>query len=93
MNQYSPNRLEDIVKAQWQPVIAVAPELLNDLMYMTSVDYSGTVIRQYKHIDTRRYINLDATGQAWLVAVHADTGEVGAKRIDLATAKAHVTGH
>ncbi|MFI5614698.1 hypothetical protein [Amycolatopsis sp. NPDC051903] len=73
----------------WVPAKRLVPELLNNLMHMGTVEYGGQVIQQYKHADTRRYINLDETGQAWEVAV-SGTGEVGARRIGLDEAKARI---
>ncbi|GAA4661716.1 hypothetical protein [Amycolatopsis dongchuanensis] len=73
----------------WEPAERLVPELLHELMHMGTVEYGGQVIQQYKHVDTRRYINLDGTGQAWEVAV-AGPGEVGARRIGLDVAKARV---
>jgi hypothetical protein len=82
---------EELVTDQrWAPAEQQVPELLENLMHMGSVEYSGNVIQQYKHVDTRRYINLDGSGQAWQIAVHPDTGELAARRIDLDEAKALV---
>lgn len=77
-----------MAERSWGPAEQVVPELLDVLMLMGTVEYSGEVIQQYKHVDTRRYLNLDSSGQAWQVAVHPDTGEVGARRISLDDAKA-----
>lgn len=73
----------------WGPAEQVAPELLDVLMLMGTVEYGGRVIQQYKHVDTRRYINLDESGQAWEIAV-SKAGETGARRIELAEAKERV---
>jgi hypothetical protein len=71
----------------WGPAEQHIPHLLPDLMYMDSFDHEGVTIRQYKHIDTRRYVNLDDTGQAWEVDfIDCDSGEVSAHRITLAQA-------
>lgn len=77
-------------KPNWTPAERQIPELLCDLMYMSSVTYGGRVIHQYKHAVTRRYINLDNSGQTWQVAVDPSTGDIGARRITLSEAKAHV---
>lgn len=74
----------------WGPAEQCAPELLNDLMLMSAVEHEGRVIQQYKHRDTRRYLNLDGSGQAWEIAVHPDSGEMSARRVGLAEAKARV---
>lgn len=77
---------------RWTPAEQHVPNLLVDLMHMGTVRYSGREIEQYKHIDTRRYLNLDHTGQAWEVAVDGETGAVGARRIDTDAALAHLEG-
>lgn len=77
-------------KPNWTPAERRIPELLCDLMYMTSITYSGQVIHQYKHVMTRRYINLDNSGQAWNVAVDPKTGAISARRIRLSAARAHL---
>jgi hypothetical protein len=78
-------------KPNWAPAEAHIPDLLPELMWMGTLVYSGTPIEQYKHIDYRSYINLDPSGQAWQVRV-SEAGEVGARRIDLATARLAVGG-
>lgn len=75
----------------WGPAEALIPDLLPELMWMGTIVYGGTTIEQYKHIDYRSYINLDASGQAWQVRV-TEAGEVGASQIDLATARLAVGG-
>ena len=73
----------------WGPAERLVPELLDVLMLMGTVEYSGQVIQQYKHADTRRYLNLDESGQAWEIGV-SGSREIGARRIDLAEAKERV---
>lgn len=63
-----------------------APELLDVLMYMNAIEIDGRVIHQYKHADTRRYLNIDTAGQAWQITSH------GAELVNLASAKAYVRG-
>ncbi|MEU7631750.1 hypothetical protein AB0C34_17430 [Nocardia sp. NPDC049220] len=65
-----------------------APELLDDLMYMSSIDINGRTVYQYKHCDTRRYLNLDMTGQAWRIA-NAD-GQMFTRPMDISEAKSFV---
>lgn len=76
-----------MAERSWVPVEQVVPALLDVLMLMGTVEDSGQVIQQYKHVDTRRYLNLDSSGQAWQIAVHPDTGDLGARRISLDDAK------
>lgn len=72
----------------WAAAEQAVPELLDALMFMGTVTHGGQVIQQYKHMDTRHYLNLDDSGQAWQIAVHPDTGEIGARRISLHEATA-----
>ncbi len=78
---------------RWAPAEQHVPHLLGDLMHMGTVRYSGRQIEQYKHIDTRNYLNLDHTGQAWEVAVDGATGAVGARRLAGADALTPLEGH
>ena len=77
------------MNACWAPAIAHAPELLSRLEYVGSVAYSREVIRLYRCVETRRFLSLDPTGQAWRVTV-GPGGGIGAQRITLAAAKAAV---
>lgn len=76
----------------WVPAKTHVPHLLPDLMHMGTVCHHGAEIEQYKHCDTRRYLNLDESGQAWEIAVDRDTGELNARRLDAAAALAHLEG-
>jgi hypothetical protein len=50
------------VRSDWAPLEQMlGPELCERFMYMGR---SGTIYL-YKHIDTRRYLNLDAQGQCF----------------------------
>lgn len=59
----------------WAPAEKAIPDLLRDIMYMTTITHEGLIIHQYKHIDTRRYINLDGEGQPWQVHVKPGSEE------------------
>lgn len=49
----------------WAPILACLPEReLDNWMWMSRVHVDGRVIEQYKHQDTRRYLNIDTDGQA-----------------------------
>lgn len=76
----------------WAPAETHVPHLLGDLMWMGTEQVHGRNVEQYKHCDTRAYLNLDATGQAWDIAVHPDTGEVNGRRIPLAVALDQIGG-
>lgn len=78
-----------MAERSWGPAEQTVPDLLPELMLMGTVEVGGTVIQQYKHRDTRRYLNLDSAGQAWEVAVE-DSGTVRTIRIGLDAALAHV---
>ena len=45
------------------PAEQVVPELLEDLMLMGTVEYSGQVIQQSRHVDTRRYLTWMVRGR------------------------------
>jgi hypothetical protein len=51
----------------WAPLVAaVGEELVGDFMWMYEVELeNGTEVQAYKHIDTRRYVHLDAAGMAY----------------------------
>ncbi|MFE3229852.1 hypothetical protein [Nocardia sp. NPDC059228] len=67
-----------------------APELLGDLMYVGTVRLdNGRTVYQYKHAATRRYLNLDLTGQAWWIAVTED-GRMLTRTMHLHSAKEFV---
>jgi hypothetical protein len=75
----------------WSPAERIVPELLNDLMWMGTQTVNGNPVEQYKHADTRRYINIDPLGRCWRIEVSLD-GEVDATHIDLAEARQAVRG-
>jgi len=50
----------------WRPLeAAVSADQMGDWMWMGEVKYDGHTIQQYKHRDTRDYVNLDRDGNAW----------------------------
>lgn len=61
----------------WAPAErALAAALLPNLMFMgVETDADGTTVHQYKHRDTRRYINLAEDGQAYRVELTAPNGQ------------------
>lgn len=76
----------------WAPAEQHVPHLLSDLMWMGTEQVHDRQIEQYKHCDTRQYLNLDQTGHAWDIAVHPSTGEVSARRLPLDTALERIGG-
>lgn len=56
------------VLARWRPLESKIPaDRWGEWMHMGSVEHDGRRIEQYKHHDTRGYLNLDADGNAWQV--------------------------
>ncbi|GAA2347244.1 hypothetical protein [Dactylosporangium salmoneum] len=56
------------VLARWRPLeLRLPADRWGDWMWMGTVEHDGLRIEQYKHHDTRGYLNLDADGNAWRV--------------------------
>lgn len=56
------------VLARWRPLESKVPaDRWGDWMHMGTVEHDGRRIEQYKHHETRGYLNLDGDGQAWRV--------------------------
>lgn len=72
-------------RPNWTPLENALPEDrdLGEWMWMHAVDVDGVRVEQYKHKHTRRYLNLDSTGQAWRLPVGGS-----AERIPFAAALA-----
>ena len=70
----------DTLNPNWAPLEhALAPD--NDLggwMWMCAVTVNGQRIEQYKHRATRRYLNLDGEGQAWMLDFSDEQAPVAA---------------
>lgn len=81
-----------MLNPNWAPAEQHIPHLLSDVMWMGTEQLHDRQVEQYKHIDTRRYINLDHAGSAWQIAVHPSTGELVARPIPFATALDHLGG-
>jgi hypothetical protein len=57
---------------EWQPLLNLASRLIDDFMWMFSVETNdGRTLQAYKHWWTRNYIHLDGTGAAF---VYRDDG-------------------
>jgi hypothetical protein len=51
----------------WEPLLKLAPEIIDDFMWMFGVETEdGRRLQAYKHYWTRRYIHLDDTGCAFV---------------------------
>jgi hypothetical protein len=51
----------------WEPLIALAPEHVEDFMWMHEVELEdGNRLHAYKHWETRRYLHLDHGGRAFV---------------------------
>jgi hypothetical protein len=64
-------RRGEIVQSErpnWQPLEALVGErVAGDFMWMFEVELrDGSLLEAYKHIDTRRYIHLNALGEAFV---------------------------
>lgn len=51
----------------WEPLLEVAPEGIDDFMWMGEIELTdGASVQSYKHYWTRRYIHLDLGGRAFV---------------------------
>jgi len=52
---------------EWEPLVnAVGERVTRDFMWMFEVELSdGRSLQAYKHVDTRRYVHLAASGEAY----------------------------
>jgi hypothetical protein len=52
---------------EWEPLLKLAPEIVDDFMWMFEVELEdGQRVQAYKHYWTRRYLHLDDTGRAFV---------------------------
>jgi hypothetical protein len=72
---------------QWTPARELVPDLLPHLIYVGPLAYRDATIHQYKHVSTRLYINLDASGQAWRLSVDPTTSEIAGSPIAVLEAR------
>lgn len=76
----------ELTGPDWEPLLRyVALEDMGAWMWMSREWAWGRWLEQYKHVDTRRYVNLDHTGQAWRV-----TSFLGGRRFVPARAEAQI---
>ncbi len=65
---------------QWDPLLEVAPELIDHFMWMFEVEtQDGRRLHAFKHISTRCYLHLDHRANAFVYV-----GDQRYRRIDLA---------
>jgi hypothetical protein len=51
----------------WEPLLGLARIYVDEFMWMHEVELdNGTRLQAYKHYWTRRYLHLDAEGNAWI---------------------------
>lgn len=51
----------------WEPLLELAPEEIDDFMWMFEVELEdGAMVQAYKHWWTRRYLHLDFAGRAFI---------------------------
>ena len=51
----------------WTPLESIlCPELIGQFMFMGVFRQDGVNIHLYKHIETRKYINVDTSGQSYV---------------------------
>lgn len=79
-------RTIDCAAPAWEPLIALAPEHVDDFMWMHEVELEdGTRLHAYKHSQTGRYLHLDQAARAfvfvWETAREANA-EAGYQEVD-----------
>jgi hypothetical protein len=73
-------------ETKWAPLLAIAPELVGDFMWMFELELEdGTAVQAYKQRWTRRYLYLAASGCAF-VEVHPHRFQEAEARICLESA-------
>ena len=51
----------------WEPLLDLAPDEIDDFMWMFQVELEdGAMVQAYKHWWTRRYVHLDFGGRAFV---------------------------
>ena len=55
------------MESDWQPIEQIlAPNLIGQFMFMGTIQINGPEpVHQYKHRDTRHYLNLNKRGEAF----------------------------
>jgi hypothetical protein len=63
---------------EWEPLLKLAPEVIDDFMWMFEVELEdGHRVQAYKHYWTRRYLHLDETGRAFVYTEDDHYQQVG----------------
>jgi hypothetical protein len=66
----------------WEPLLRLAPEHVDDFMWMFEVKLDdGTWVHAYKHCETRRYLHLGEDGRAFYYREPNIYCEIGACRL------------
>lgn len=70
-------RMLDVRAPEWEPLLNLAPDHVDDFMWMYSVGLKdGTRLQAYKHYWTRNYLHLDLEGRAFVYAANKRYEEV-----------------
>lgn len=60
-------RLLKVDAPEWEPLLSLAPDLVDDFMWMGTVQLTdGTRLQMYKHYWTRSYLHLSEDGRAFV---------------------------
>lgn len=60
-------------RPEWGPLTELAPEHIEDFMWMFEVELeNGVALHAYKHWETRRYLHLDHGGRAYVYVWNED---------------------
>jgi hypothetical protein len=63
----SPGRMLPVRAPEWEPLLNLAPDHVDDFMWMFAVRLkAGTRLQAYKHYWTRNYLHLDSEGRAFV---------------------------
>lgn len=75
-------------RPDWRPLLDFAPDEVPDFMWMfRDILEDGTVVEAYKHVSTRRYLHLDASGRSYV-----PVGESSYEEADPVDLRAGVSG-
>jgi uncharacterized DUF497 family protein len=85
-------------EANWEPLLELAPEEIDDFMWMFEIELEdGAMVQAYKHWWTRGYVHLDFAGRAFVFTEEnlyeeVDPGELLAAVLDGRESRASILG-